>query len=631
MSHERAFEHDLNTAIRQLTDFLIHQQQADGTWRFCFENGTIIDAYTIILLRTLAYQDEELIQQLHYRIIKEQHPDGYWTLYKDEEYGNLAATIDNVLALLFSGYSRLDDQHIVKAQHYILAQGGLKSTKGLLSKTILAITGQLPWPDSISSIPLEIVLLPTISPVNLFSFSGYSRIHLIPMLIMARLDYRVQSNVDLTGFILNGTDRIEHEELPIEFFQMQDSVYTGCSRLIGSALNEIAKEKAEAFMLDRIEEDGTLYSYASSTILMVFALLALGYDPQHTRIRKAVEGLLQMRDISASNTVTMQNSPSTIWDTALISYALQQANVPHHHPAIDQANAYLLRMQQHKKGDWSVHNPKADPGGWGFSESNTINPDIDDTTAALRAIYKASQHDERCSKASALGLDWLLSMQNNDGGWPAFEKNVDNKMLTWLALDGAKAAAIDPSTADLTGRTLEYLGSYTALDQDHRSIKRGVNWIENNQETDGSWYGKWGICYIYGTWAALTGLMAAGVSARRKTVLRAVDWLLSIQNPDGGWGESCESDRHMRYIPLHESTPSQTAWALDALISVHEQPTPEIIKGIKRLMTLINENDWQTIYPTGAGLPGNFYVHYHSYRYIYPLLALSHYKKKYMS
>lgn len=621
---------EIQNAISHLTEFLIREQQPDGTWRFCFENGTIIDAYMIILLRSINYEDEAIIKQLHHRIVMDQQPEGYWSLYQDENNGNLAATIDNYIALLFSGYSQSDDENMIKAKQYILANGGITNTKGLLSKTILAITGQIPWPNSISSIPIEFVHLPSYSPINLFEFSGYSRIHLIPMLIMAKLNFSIESPVQLNELIVSNSIRDTDEHLSISHCLMQERINSSCSRLIGSNLNDIAMEKAAEFMLTRIEEDGTLYSYASSTFLMIFALLALGYDSEHSLITRAVEGLINMRGISSTGSLTIQNSPSTIWDTALISYALQQGNLAVNHPCIQKANLYLLMKQHDKKGDWSVHNKEAAPGGWGFSESNTINPDIDDTTAALRAIYQTTPIYESYQRASKLGLNWILSMQNKDGGWPAFEKGVDNKMLTWLALDGAKAAAIDPSTADLTGRTLEYLGNYTNLNHDDESIQRGIKWLLNNQERDGSWYGKWGICYIYGTWAALTGLKSVGISSSHKSVQNAAKWLLSIQNSDGGWGESCNSDRQMHYVSLHNSTPSQTAWALDALIAVNDEPTIEIRRGIKCLMALINEDNWKTTYPTGAGLPGNFYVHYHSNRYIYPLLALSHYRNKYI-
>lgn len=622
-------EHNLHDEIKQLAKFLSTQQQLDGTWRYCFENGTIIDAYVIILLRSLNYDDEALIQSLHQRIALEQHTDGYWSLYSDEKNGNLASTIDNYYALLYSGYSQAENEHMKRAQQYIQSQGGMSNSKGLLHKAILAITGQIPWPNEIYSIPIEIVLLPSYAPINLYKFSGYSRVHLIPMLILAKLDHKFLPPFQLTTLLGPYSNRYDQEYVSDEYAGMLYNIQLSQSRLIGSTLNEIAMEKAVSFMLERIEDDGTLYSYASSTILMIFALLALGVDARDSRITKAIEGLLSMRGISWNQQVTIQNSPSTIWDTALISYALQQANIDISTQSIHKANAYLLSKQQHKKGDWSIHNDDAAPGGWGFSESNSMNPDIDDTTAALRAIYYASGADEAYQTASSVGLKWVLSMQNKDGGWPAFEKDVNNHILTWLKLDGAKAAAIDPSTADLTGRTLDYLGKYTALNHTDRRIKRGISWLLNQQLGNGSWYGKWGICYIYGTWAAITGLKAVGMSSDHKAVKKAVKWLLSIQNIDGGWGESCNSDRQMRYIPLNASTPSQTAWALDALIAVHEKPTTEINKGIRRLMALINENEEWSVYPTGAGLPGSFYVHYHSYRYIYPLLALSHYRNKY--
>jgi len=400
--------------------------------------------------------------------------------------------------------------------------------------------------------------------------------------------------------------------------------------LIGTpyTIHEAARAKAEQFLLERIESDGTLYSYASSTILMILALLALGYDKQHSLITEAIQGLIAMRCHTGRN-VTIQNSPSTVWDTALLAYSLQESGVASHHRVIRNASAYLLNKQHDSTADWSLHNPNALPGGWGFSESNTLNPDVDDTTAALRAIKNLTLHEPSYLESWNRGLHWVLSMQNKDGGWPAFEKNTNKEMLTWLAIDGAKSAAIDPSEADLTGRTLEYLGNFAGLDTRHAFMERGTNWLINHQEKDGSWYGRWGVCYIYGTWAALTGLRAAAVPSSHETISKGAKWLLGIQNTDGGWGESCKSDRLLHYVPLGASTPSQTAWALDALIAVHAQPTAAMIKGVHRLIAFSRDDAWSTTYPTGAGLPGYFYTHYHSYRYIWPLLALSHFRKKY--
>lgn len=626
----RNFLGDLDTEIHQLTASLMQQQKQDGSWHFCFENGTSIDAFVIILLRTLKIPNETLIQQLHDRIRAEQQSDGYWKLFFDEYEGNLSASVDAYYALLYSGYSHPSDDNMQRARSYIQSKGGIGNATSILTRVILAATGQAKWPTSLSSIPLEILLLPPSFPINLFEFSGYSRIHLVPLLIMADRKFSIQTEdtPDLQDLQMN---RADTDDLPSREFQdILVHIQAGLKQLIGTPryLHQAALKKAKQFMLDRIESDGTLYSYASSTILMIFALLALGYDRQHSLITYAVQGLLAMQ-WHTDRTTTIQNSPSTVWDTALIAYALQEARMDPDHAAIGHATAYLRALQHHKRGDWSIHNPHTLHGGWGFSETNTINPDVDDTTAALRALRSSSTTNSSNLDSWNRGLQWVISMQNNDGGWPAFEKNTNKEILTWLAIPGAKSAAIDPSEADLTGRTLEYLGNFAGLHTRHDFIQRGTDWLMNHQEEDGSWYGRWGICYIYGTWAALTGLTATGVSLTHESIKKGAHWLLSIQNTDGGWGESCRSDRLRRYVPLGANTPSQTAWALDALIAVHPLPIDEIDHGIRRLIALLHEDNWMTSYPTGAGLPGMFYVHYHSYRYIWPLLALSHYRKKY--
>jgi len=622
---------ETNEAIGNLTTALIQRQQQDGSWRFCFENGTIIDAHTIILLRTLDIRDETLIRQLHARLLAAQQPEGCWKLYPDEE-GNFSASIEAYYALLYSGYSQKTDEPLARARRWIQAKSGHQQVTNILTRSMLAATGQCKWPNALTSIPLEFILLPASSPVHLFDFSGYSRVHLVPMLIMADRNFSIKTadTPDLDDLNIHRPDA--DESYSRAFKALLDYVQSGLNKLIGAphSLHEAATKKAEQFMKQRIESDGTLYSYASCTLLMVFSFLALGYDKRHPLILNAVKGLTAMR-CSSGSTATIQNSPSNVWDTALLAYALQEAGVAGNHASIRKAADYLLVNQHRKLGDWTFHNPNPVAGGWGFSETNTIYPDVDDTTAALRAIKSLSRASPSSREAWNRGLNWVLSMQNKDGGWPAFEKDINKTMLTWIAIDGAKSAAIDPSEADLTGRTLELLGNFAGFNTRHAFIRRGADWLIGHQEKDGCWYGRWGICYIYGTWAALTGLEAVGLQTDHDALQKGARWLLSIQNSDGGWGESCRSDRLMRYVPLGESTPSQTAWALDALIAVHSLPTAEMDKGVYRLIASLHENGPITDYPTGAGLPGHFYVHYHSYRYIFPLLALVHYRNKYGS
>ncbi|MCU6707462.1 squalene--hopene cyclase [Paenibacillus sp. J5C_2022] len=615
--------------IERLTAELLQQQQPDGSWRFCFDNGTTIDAFFIILLRSLENDKyEPLLRRLHDRIVRRQRQDGGWSLYEDEEAGNLSSSVDAYYALLYSGYSSHDDGHMRLGRRFITAGGGLGGVTSVLSKTILAATGQRPWPKSINLIPPPLVLFPPSFPVSLYDFSSYARIHLVPMLVMAerKLALRTETTPDLSHLLAHNAPAMNDADA--QAHDIAANMQAGLSRLIGrpALIRETAIKRAEQFMLDRIEVDGTLYSYASCTILMIFALLALGYESDHPVIAKAVAGMAAMRCELHGDTSTIQNSPSAIWDTALLSHALQEARLPPDHEAIVRSSGFLLRLQHRTRGDWSVRNPNAEPGGWGFSESNTIHPDVDDTTAALRAIHSSCDSSARNREAWNRGLAWVLSMQNKDGGWGAFEKNNDKQLLTLLPIDGAKAAAIDPSIPDLTGRTLEYLGRYAGLDIRHSFIRRGAEWLIRHQEKDGSWYGRWGICYIYGTWAALTGMRAAGVPAGHDSIARGTEWLLRIQNEDGGWGESCSSDARRRYVPLGGSTPSQTAWALEALMACREQPTQAIHRGVARLIALLREHDWKTIYPTGAGLPGHFYAHYESYAVIWPLLALCRYR-----
>jgi sporulenol synthase len=620
---------EVQQAIQFLTNRLITSQSEDGSWRFCFESGVMTDAYSIIALRSLKMEDEPLIHALNQRIRSKQEPNGAWKVFPDEQEGNLSASVEAVFALLYSGYSHPSDPHIQNAKQFIDTHGGVTQIDSLLTQIILACCGQYPWP-SFFPLPVELLLVPSASPVNFYDFSGYARVHLAPFMLLADKRFVItnERTPNLSDLLRYEPSREDYNKPSKRTESLLNELKQFIEKLISMPdhFHQLALHKAEHYMLDRIENDGTLYSYASATFLMIFAMLALGEDKHHPLVMRAVRGikLLQCR---TDGTTHIQNSTSTVWDTALISHALQQAGLNAEHPAVQSAGRYLLSKQHTKLGDWSrrIRNPI--PGGWGFSDNNTLNPDIDDTTAALRAIRRLEINMEY-HDAFNRGLQWILSMQNNDGGWPSFEKNNDNPILTMLPFNGADAAATDPSIADLTGRTLEFLGNNAGLTSRHLFIRRAVRWLQEHQETDGSWYGRWGVCFIYGTWSALTGMLAVGENPMHPSIRRGVEWLLSVQNPDGGWGESCASDQQKRYIPLRQSTLSQTAWAVDALVAYHPKPNYAIENGIKYLLNALDRID-QEKYPTGSGLPGHFYIRYHSYPYIWPLLALSHFKRKF--
>ncbi|MGM0837929.1 MAG: squalene--hopene cyclase [Bacillota bacterium] len=620
----------VNKKISTMTNYLLSKQSHTGAWNFCFEGSIMTDAYMIILIRVLEMKDEEeLVKRLVERIKGKQTENGSWKVYDDEAHGNLSATIEGYFSLLYSGYANRNESNMRKAENFIKNKGGLLQSDWL-TKMMLSLTGQIEWPSMVKSIPIEIMLLPKWFPINIYHLVGYARAHWVPIIICCNKNASFQTpQTPNISYLLEDVG----DSRPLEGMEVLQHFVTHAMKKLADTPDVLRKKsytKAENYIIDRIEENGTLSSYFSSSFFMVFAFLALGYSKNHSYILNALQGMKSyICNVSTERTIFVQNSPSTVWDTVLLTAALSNAGVPLQHRSLQKASHYILSRQQQKYGDWSVKNPGVEPGGWGFSDINTLIPDIDDTTAALRVITPYAHSNERFRDAWNKGMEWVLSMQNEDGGWSAFEKNTDNYLLPLIPFRYEDRVLFDPSTADLTGRTLYFLGEYTTVPHDSKPLHQAKEWLKHNQETNGSWYGRWGICYIYGTWAAITGLKAIRVPSTDSIISRAVNWLLSIQNPDGGWGESCESDIKKRYIPLQHSTPSQTAWALDALISVSDQPTPQIEKGIRTLIHLLEQNDWTSKYPTGAGIPGSYYIHYHSYKHIWPLQALSHYRNKY--
>ncbi|WP_017380532.1 squalene--hopene cyclase [Paenisporosarcina sp. TG-14] len=620
--------------IKRIVSILKKDQSEVGTWNYPFETGITTDAYMIILLRSLTIDDEEeLIKELVDRILSKQEDSGAWKLFYDED-GNVSATIEAYYALLYSGYCSDKEVRMQAARQFILSNGGIDKSSSL-TKIMLAVTGQIPW-SKMFTMPIEFVLLPLSFPLNFFDFSVFGRANLAPLMILTDKKYTIKTNKSPNISDLYMSKHTQWDEeyvtriLLKEWSPFLSSIQRKVEDLIGlpKQIQELAVDKTKQYMLERIEPDGTLYSYFSSTFLLIFSLLSLGYKKDDPAVIHAINGLKSMK-CQVDGKTHMQFTTPTIWNTALISYAMQEAGVSELDPVIKKANRFLLTRQHYKFGDWVIHSPQSLPGGWGFSNINTMNPDIDDTTASLRAICKTVNINTNVHTSWDRGIKWVFSMQNDDGGWPSFEKGVNKSILSMIPIEDAEYLLADPSSADLTGRTLEFFGNFTNLKKSHDSIKLGVNWLLDHQEPNGSWYGRWGICYIYGSWAAITGLVAAGLSQDHPSILKSLKWLRDIQNPDGGWGESCKSDKMKTYVPLGSSTLTHTAWALDALIAAEEKVTPEIVRGINYILENNDKVDWTTAYPKGQGMAGSFYIHYHSYRYIFPLLALAHYQKKF--
>jgi len=622
----------ITEGIDHLIGILRKDQTSDGSWAYPFETGISTDCYMIILLRSLEINDEKFISELTERILSRQLNNGAWRLFFDEGDGNLSATVEAYYALLYSKMYKKDDPRLSAAKRFILKNGGAEKSQ-MFTQLMLAMTGQTKWP-LFFPIPLEIILLPTYFPINFYSFSEFGRVNMAPIMILAdrRFQVRTKMSPDLSDLYNSRGEDWNFLRDERQWRALFSSFEKGIKSLLGmpSKIHRQATEQAKQYILARIEPDGTLFGYFSSTFLMIFALLSVGYSKTHPVISNAVKGLMAMR-CEINGHTHMQYTTANVWNTSLIGYALQESGLSPDDSIVKKANSYLLRKQHYKYGDWTIHNPYTLPGGWGFADENTIHPDVDDTTASLRSIARNVPKELGFYQSWERGVQWVLSMQNSDGGWPAFEKETDSALLELLPIEKAIYLLTDPSSADLTGRTLEFLGNFTNLNKDHPAMKQGIRWLMKNQEKDGSWYGRWGICYIYGTWAAVTGLKGAGMLPNHRTISKAISWLKSIQNNDGGWGESCRSDKEGRYIPLKVSTLTHTAWAVDALIAAEQKLSNEINAGITYLLENLDREDWTTDYPKGQGMAGDFYIHYHSYRYIFPLLALSHYQKKFLT
>jgi squalene-hopene/tetraprenyl-beta-curcumene cyclase len=381
--------------------------------------------------------------------------------------------------------------------------------------------------------------------------------------------------------------------------------------------------KAEKWTREHIARTEDIYPAMAYGIL---ALSALGYKNDDPTIQKALNGLKRFRQREENGALHQQCCISPNWDTPWAGVALLEAGVLPDHPAVLKAARYMISKEvKDFRGDWAVKNPKGPAGGcWSFEFENDYFPDVDDTIEALHLLKRAALPPEEKDGPVARGLAWLLSMQSDNGGWAAFDRNNVSGWVNRIPFSD-HGACLDPPTPDITGRMVELLASF-GYAHDHAVIRRALDFLGRRQEPNGSWKGRWGVNFIYGTWCVLQGLAAIGRDLRAPDVRRAVTWLESVQNKDGGWGESCLSDARGVYVPLGRSTASQTAWAVMALLAAGERDSISVHRGVQWLTShQTAEGGWDEAEFTGTGFPGHFYIRYYGYRYYFPTLALGKY------
>ena len=622
--------------------FLSHQDADKGYWVEELEADTTLTSEYLMLRRFLNVVDLEREQKAVRYLIHAQLEDGGWPIYAGGP-GDISASIKAYFALKLSGVSA-EESFMCRAREFILDNGGVIGAN-VFTKIALALFGQYDW-RGVPSMPPEIALAPKWFYFNLYVVSYWSRVVIIPLLII--FAYRplcqVPKEQGIEELFTIPPNQIRYRQEPPfkrdtalfswrNFFVWVDGIFKLYEVNPIPALRKRALKRAEAWMLQHIQGEGGLGAIYPAMANSIFAMKALGYSSDHPLVVKALKEIEALEVYTPSREsgrhptmLHLQPCFSPVWDTALTINTLIEIGLPLNHQTFIRAASWLRSRQTNRVGDWSVSSPNAQAGGWYFQFENEWYPDVDDTAAVVIALSRLqsdlpAEHDEAIHR----GVQWTLAMQGSNGGWGAYDK--DNNRLIFNKIPFADhQALLDPSTADLTGRCLEMLGTL-GYDQTHPVVGPALEFLRREQEPNGSWYGRWGVNYIYGTWSVLAGLRAIGIDMSASWVQRAVTWLESVQNQDGGWGESCLSYADPTLAGRGESAASQTAWALMALLAAGESDSISVIRGVNFLLRHQREDGvWEEPFHTGTGFPRVFYLRYHGYSKYFPLWALAMYR-----
>lgn len=626
-----ALEAPARRAMTRAAAYLAGLQARDGHWCAELSADSTLES-DFILFQLWLYPPNEgqwepptrtLIEKAARSILERQLPDGGFNIYVKGP-SEVSASIKAYTALRLAGLA-VDDPRIARLRERILALGGIQAANSYV-KINLSLFGLYPR-EHCPSIPPELALL----PFNfLYQMSSWTRAIVISLSLVHAADPRrpVPAGFHLDELWLPGVSaefRTDDARLTWRnFFLMMDRLVKWWERHGVQSIRRRAIGKCRDWMLERLRDSDGLGAIYPPMMYSVMALDVLGYAEDHPLRAEAVRQFNTLM-VDDGERFFFQPCFSPVWDTAIAAYALGQAGAAA--PACGRAADWMIAREIRRKGDWSVKRPNTEPSGWAFEYANAFYPDIDDTAMVMLALSQATGSDAAAQRAChRRALEWLLAMQGSDGGWAAFD--VDNN---WQFLSDVPFAdhnaMLDPACADITGRTLEALAAH-GVPASHRAVRRGVDWLVRHQEPDGSWYGRWGVAYIYGTCFALRGLAASGESDREAHILRAGEWLRAIQNADGGWGESCASYDHGSYA-AGPSTPSQTAWAILGLIAGGDTNSLSVRHGIEYLLeTQHMDGSWDEELATGTGFPKVFYLNYHLYKDYFPLLALASYVKQ---
>ncbi len=620
----------MQATISQAQQHLLSLQKPDGHWvGELMVDSTLCSDY-VLYMHWRGKADTALQEKCVRHIRKMQLPDGGWNIYHGGP-SEINASIKAYYALKLAGHSP-QAPWMTEARANILRLGGIPHMN-TYAKLYLALLGVFPW-EYLPTVPAEMILMPDWAYFNIYQMSSWSRAMLIPLAIINHFKptRKLPENKQLHELYPCGLEGANFTLPPSGRFFTWRNFFLRCDRMLKwteslpwKPLRALALKRAETWMVERMGEgsDG-LATIFPAMLNALIALEALGYADDHPVFQKAQKDFEDLF-VDEPGDFRIQPCFSPVWDTAITAIALAESGLEADHPALVRAGSWLYDKEVRVRGDWVKQNPAPEASGWAFEYNNVYYPDVDDTAMVLMALRLITPEDREAADAAfERALAWLKSFQCRDGGWAAFDRDVTK---TWLE-DVPFAdhnAILDPTCSDLTARTIELLG-YLGADRRDRSVARGIVHLKRTQCDDGSWYGRWGVNYIYGTWQVLRGLKAIDYDMSESWLKRGCDWLASCQNEDGGWGESCASYDDPALKGKGRSTASQTAWALMGLCACGDLDMPAIQHGLQYLIETQNpDGSWSEDEITGTGFPRVFYLKYDMYRLNFPLMALATY------
>src|SRR5436190_16175238 len=620
----------LPDTIERGADHLLSLQLNDGYWQGELEADSTLESDYIYYLFVLGKADPVRIAKLANYVRCKQLDDGGWNLYPGGP-SELNATCKAYFALKLAG-DDANTPHLTAARDTIHRLGGLEHTNSYV-RFYLALVGALGW-ELVPAIPPELMLLPSWFFINIYEMSSWTRGIVIPMAILSALrpDWRLPERARVDELFKDPSRKAAAfdwgEQLVSwkNFFLALDRALKIYEKLPWKPLRQRALREAKQWMLAHLERTEGLAAIYPAMMNSVFALMALGHGPDDPLTWREIKEFSRF-EIEDAETIRLQPCVSPVWDSCIAMVALEEAGVAPDHPALVKSAEWILSKQILGPGDWQVKNKDAEPGGWAFEFRNDHYPDVDDTAFVLMALQRVKFPDEkRMEGAIRRGIQWLLSMQNRDGGWGAFDRDNDRRFICNIPFADHNAM-IDPSTADVTARVLECLGRF-GWPAEHPAVQRAIKFLVKDQCNDGSWFGRWGVNYVYGTSGVLRSLETISLTAK-EYCQRAVSWLRSVQKADGSFGESLLSYDKPETKGQGSSTASQTAWGLIGLLAGAEANDPAIHKAVSYLMGQQNtDGSWSESEFTGTGFPCVFYLKYHLYRNSFPLYALARFRNQ---